>query len=660
MIHRGDLKNRRWIRVRLQAVGVIFVLVCLVLWGRAAYLQLFEHDHLKRLAGRELMKRIKMHPRRGIIFDRNQDELAVSVDTDSVFASPVRIKTPKSTGRALAGALNLPRSKVVKALSGEKRFVWIARRISPQKAAKVKSLNLKGVGILKEPKRIYPFTSLASHVLGFAGDEAKGLEGLEKGYDNILRGQAHTVISQRDALGRTIHLTQEAFTMLPEGDHLVLTLDKGLQYQVEKILAKTVSYRKAKSGQAIVMVPQTGEILAMASWPSFNPNVFGRYPRSQYRNRLVEDVYEPGSTFKLFVAAGALQSGKVLDGQLIDCEDGKWKVGGRVIHDTHPHGELDLAGIVKVSSNIGIAKVGFAVGAKALAETFKSFGFGKRTGIDLPGESPGILRSPNSWRPVDLANICFGQGIAVTTLQLAQAVAAIANGGVMMKPYVVKAVLGHDMRIKTEINPKVVRRVLSEGVARRLTGMMMAVTEEGGTAQRVKVEPFGVAGKTGTAQKVKPGGGYSHRDYIASFVGFLPALDPKVVVLVVIDTPKKGYYGSTVAGPAFVQIAKAALNNLGVSWSGPDIRQAARPGAQAKAEQVIKPVSSEKIKKSLDVGVTPDFRGQTLRSVLGLTADNGIRVKADGWGRVVSQYPQAGDPVAMELELTLKPVGEGA
>ena len=660
MIHRGDLKNRRWIRIRLQAVGVFFVLVCLVLWGRAAYLQLFEHDHLTSLAGRELMKRIKMHPRRGIIFDRNQDELAVSVDTDSVFACPVRIKTPKATGRALAVALQLSKARVVKALSGEKRFVWIARRISPQKAAKVKSLNLKGVGILKEPKRIYPFTSLASHVLGFAGDEAKGLEGLEKSYDKVLRGQGHTIISQRDALGRTIHLTQEAFTMLPEGDHLVLTLDKGLQYQVEKILAETVEQRKAKSGQAIVVVPQTGEILAMASWPTFNPNVFGRYSRSQYRNRLVEDVFEPGSTFKLFVAAGALQSGKVLDGQLIDCEEGKWKVGGKVIHDTHPHGELDLAGIVKVSSNIGIAKVGFIVGSEALSESIKSFGFAQRTGVDLPGESSGILRSYKSWRPVDLANICFGQGVAITTIQLAQAVAAIANGGVLMKPYVVKAELDHDMRIKREVNPQVVRRVLSEGVARRLTKIMMAVTEEGGTAQRVRVEPFDVAGKTGTAQKVKPGGGYSHRDYIASFVGFLPALDPQVVVCVVIDTPKKGYYGSTVAGPAFVKIARAALNSLGVTWPGPGKATGKNSGVLTKANQFTEPVSKEELEKSLGVGVTPDFRGHTLRSVLALAAENGIKVKVGGWGRVVSQYPQVGDPVATELELTLKPVGEGA
>ena len=533
---RRDKENRRFIRLRLTLVGLAFLGVFLVLVARAVDLQVFDQKHLAGLAQREFMKQAAVAPRRGIIFDRNQEELAVSLDTDSVFARPLGITTPLGTGRQLAKALGLPAKQVIKKLKSERRFVWVARRVSPQKARQVRELKLDGVGLVKEPRRFYPYTSLACHVLGFAGLDARGLEGLEQGHDRVLRGRIRKVTSMRDALGRTIYLTPSAFASLPEGNHLILTLDKRVQYQTEKILAATVARYRAKAGQAVVLIPQTGEILAMASVPSFNPNVFGRYPRAFYRNRTITDAYEPGSTFKAFVAAAALISHKVDLEKRFDCENGNWRIGGRVIHDDHPRGILNLADIVKYSSNIGAAKVGQLVGAENLYKAFRSFGFGQDTGIDLPGESPGILRRPGSWHPLDLANICFGQGVAVTSLQLAQAMATVANGGVLMRPFVVRAEVDHEARLLRETHPLPVRRVMSVGDAKLLTSMLVRVTETGGTGVKAQVPPLAVAGKTGTAQKLNPKGGYSHRDFVGSFVGFLPADDPKVVVLVSIDT----------------------------------------------------------------------------------------------------------------------------
>jgi cell division protein FtsI (penicillin-binding protein 3) len=536
--------------------------------------------------------------------------------------------------------------------------VWVARRVSPDKARAVRELGLAGVGLITEPRRFYPYKSLACHVLGFAGLDARGLEGLELEYGHALKGQRHTLTSLRDALGRTIHLTPAALTTLPEGNHLILTLDKGLQYQVEKVLAATVAEHRAAGGQAVVLDPATGEVLAMASVPAFNPNVFAEFPRETYRNRVVTDTFEPGSTFKTFVAAAALVSSRVSLEERFDCEQGEWKVGGRVIHDTHEYGELDLADILKLSSNIGAAKVGRRVGADTLYDTFKAFGFGRKTGVDLPGESRGILRPPGSWREVDLANICFGQGVAVTSLQLAAAFGAIANGGVLMRPYLVKAHTDRAARLVHEAQPQVVRRVMSSREAAILARMLARVTEEGGTGTQARLEGLATAGKTGTAQKVDPAGGYSHSDYVASFGGFVPAGAPKVVVLVMIDTPRGQHYGGVVAGPAFRAIARAALDSLGHAPGPAGLRQAAAPGdgpgpAPRAPRGDFPTVDPE---RSLALGLAPDLRGLTLREVLGF-ADR-VRLQVRGWGRVVAQQPDPGLPVkASGLAVRLEPGG---
>ncbi len=659
---RKEAKQRQMLRVRLWLVGGVFACLFVVLVGRAVHLQVFQHKELSARAQRQFLKQVEVTPRRGIIFDRNQEELAVSLDTHSVYASPLKINRAKSVGRKLAKALRLPSRPIIKRLSSERGFVWIARRINPDNAAAVKKLDLKGVGLVKEPKRFYPYTTLACHVLGFAGLDARGLEGLEKAHDRVLKGQSHTLTSLRDALGRTIHLSPAAFTQLPEGNHLMLTLDKGVQYRTEKILAETVAKYKAKGGQAIVMIPQTGEILAMASLPVFNPNVYNSFPRPTYRNRTITDTFEPGSTFKTFVAAAGLMSQKVSLDQLFNCEQGSWKIGGRIIHDTHKYDKLNLADIVKLSSNIGAAKVGQVVGKKELYRVIRVFGFGQTSGVDLPGESRGILRPASAWRPVELANICFGQGIAVTSLQMVQAFAAIANGGVMMKPYVVRAEVDSSGHLIAETQPRVVRRVMGARESRILTDMLQRVTEDGGTGTKARVGSLPVAGKTGTAQKVKPTGGYSKTDYMSSFIGFLPADDPQVVVMVVIDTPRGQHYGGVVAGPAFSRISRAALDALGVRPES-GLKTAQAPVAPPVRETHKSSLLGEEYagmdpQRLLVLGLAPDLKGYTLRQVMQISGK--VRLSLQGWGRVVAQDPAPGMPVGKGLSLRLAPQAGGA
>ena len=659
MIIQPKKEDRRpWLRLRIYSVGVCFAAVFVVLLMRAGDLQLLKHQWLTSRAEGEFLRPLKLTARRGVIYDRNQEELAVSLDTDSIYASPLKVQTPQQTGSRLGKALRASPREISAQLAGEKGFVWIARRVDSARAHAVRELDLPGVGLIKEPRRFYPNTTLACHLLGFAGLDSRGLEGLELQYDAVLKGQGQTLLTRRDALGRVIHLDPAQMADQPEGRHLILTLDKRLQYQVEKILAATVDKYKAKSGQALVMVPRTGEILAMASYPVFNPNIFSRYRRDTYRNRVITDLFEPGSTFKAFTAAAALASHRVSLEQRFDCQEGEWTLGEHVIHDTHAHGKLSLAEIVKYSSNIGIAKVGAQVGPADLHKVLSAFGFGQKTGIDLPGEAKGILRPAREWQPVDLANICFGQGVAVSTLQLASALGSVANGGVLMRPYLVRAIVDHQGGLVSETQPRVVRRVMGVREARILTKMLIEVTEEGGTGTQARVEPFTVAGKTGTAQKVAPGGGYSNTEYMASFMGFVPAEDPQVLVMVVIDTPRGQTYGGQVAAPAFAAAARAALNLLGVHPASPEApMQVARqnPTPAAPSAPSLALVSQE-----LRQGRAPDLGGLTLRQVLRLAGQGDLKLRIQGWGRVVSQSPAPGQPLKGRIMLRLHPGLGGA
>ncbi len=663
MTPRKQKDPRRWMRLRLWIIGGCFVLAGMVLAGRAVDLQLVERGFLSAKARGEILREVKIAPNRGIIYDRNQVELALSVGTDSVYADPAATENPVRDGRRLAKALGLPAGPVIKRLEGKRRFVWIERRVDPDQAEAVRALDLDSVGLVTEPRRFYPYTSLACHLLGFAGLDAKGLGGLELKYNKVLTGRGQRVTRARDALGRSFWLAGQPLNTMPQGRHLILTIDKALQYRVEKILAAAVARWKAVGGQAVVLAPATGEILALASVPAFNPNVYQDYPSDAYRNRAVTDPYEPGSTFKVFMAAAALASGRVTLDKRFDCENGSWQVGGRTIHDTHPHGKLNLSEIVKFSSNIGAAKVAHEVGPVQLHRTLADFGFGRPTGVDLPGESRGILRPAARWKPVELANIAFGQGVAVTPLQLTAAIAAVANNGILMRPFVVKALVDGSGRLVGETQPQVLGRALGASEARLLKGMMMRVTEPGGTGERVKVPGFKVAGKTGTAQKLDPEGGYSHRDFMSSFVGFVPAEDPRAVILVVIDSPRGRHYGGTVAGPAWAAIAQATLKTLGVHRSEPgprmlQVRQEPRPAPAPLAPAETRAARA----RALAEGKVPDLGGLTLRQVLALAGRAGLKVEARGWGRVASQSPAPGAPLEHRapLKVRLSPATGGA
>jgi cell division protein FtsI (penicillin-binding protein 3) len=634
---RKDHKHN--IRVRIMVIGTGFALALAVLTARAFDLQVRQHEELSASAQKEFMRKIEVPPRRGIIFDRNLEELAVSLDTDSIGARPAKINDLPTTSARLASALQEDARLLLERLRAAKSsYVWVARKVSPDKANAVRALNLEGVDLTNEPKRFYPHSELACHILGFAGIDANGLEGLEKRYDSELRGSARTTAGMKDALGRVIHLQPKDYAAIPEGENLVLTIDKNLQYQVEKILAAAVAKYKAVSGQAVVMASASGEILAMASAPAFDPNNFSQYPRDFYRNRVVSDVFEPGSTFKIFVAAAALNQGRIPLKQTFFCENGQWQIAGRLIRDTHSYGDLTMSEIIKYSSNIGAAKLGQMVGAEDLHKTVRAFGFGQPVGVDLPAESSGILRKLTPNRPVDLANFCFGQGVAVTGIQLITAVNAVANGGIMLKPHLLKAVMDSNARLLKEIAPEQITRTMEAETAAILTDMLTTVTQPGGTAAQVKVGNIRIAGKTGTAQKAIAGG-YSSDDYIASFVGFLPAENPQLTIMVQIDSPRGNHFGSVVTGPAWVAIAKAGLQAIG--YMEPQ-SAGLKPGQRQAAAPYVAPDPGPQ----LAMGLMPDLRGFSLRQALELAGRQGVEISASGFGRVSGQQPVAGEALS--------------
>ncbi len=402
----------------------------------------------------------------------------------------------------------------------------------------------------------------SAQVVGFCGTEGSGLEGLEYHYDSFLSGRESSWTVLKDALGRCFRV-EGTRTEARDGHNLVLTIDKNIQYIAERALFEGVEEFLAVSGMTVVMAPSTGAVLAMAHVPQFNPNTFERYEPWLWRNRAIADSFEPGSTLKIFLAAAALESGRCTPEAEFYCENGRYRIGRHVVNDVHSYGTLSLKDIVKYSSNIGAVKVGERIGSRFLFDKLRGFSFGAKTGVDCPGESPGGLRPVDRWSKMDAAAICFGQGIAVSALQLAAAVSAIANDGVLMKPYLVGAITDPEGRVVSSFQPTVLRQAVSSQTARSLTSVLARAVEEGGTGVRAAVEGYRVAGKTGTAQKVDPSAkAYSNNRHLASFVGFVPAEDPAVVILVVIDEPKKHYYGGVVAAPVFRRTAVEILQYL--------------------------------------------------------------------------------------------------
>jgi len=551
------------IRIRFLLVGLAFGVGFAVIAVKAAYLQVYRGQWLAKQASDQYEKSTVSYGKRGTIYDANHRPMAVSVDVLSIAAFPGRIQNPKKASRDLAKSLGLKRSAVFKKLVSKKPFVWLKRKATPKETSAIRALNINGIDFLTESSRFYPNKSLAAQVLGFTGVDGHGLEGLEFYYDSHLRGKAIEQTVLRDALGRDFD-SEKKIASTYSGNSLTLTIDRTIQYITENTLEETVREFSAKSGLAVVMAPNTGAILALAHYPIFNPNAYTGFHNKTFRNRAITDPFEPGSTMKIFSAAAALESGRISPSTIFFCENGAYRIGRNVVHDVHAHGWLSLQQIVKFSSNIGAVKVGEKVGREFQYSVLKSFGFGSKTGIDCPGETSGTLSPYKRWSKIDAGAISFGQGISVSALQLVSATSVIANGGVLMKPYVVQSILSPSgQRIKTT-TPQKSRRVMSRKTARTVTRIMRTVTTEGGTGVQAALEGYSVCGKTGTAQKTDESGTYTKGKYVASFVGFVPAENPAITILVVVDEPRGQHFGGVVAGPAFKKIAYETLSYLNI------------------------------------------------------------------------------------------------
>ena len=646
---------KTWLRFRITLLLGLFSFLFAVVWARAYQLQVLQSPKLSILAERQYQRIVPLVPRRGILYDRKKEDMAVSVEVDSVFAQPGKIAKIKEAAGKIAPLLDKPPGFLLKKMKEEKPFVWLERGITPEQRAKIEKLGIAGVDFLKETKRFYPQGETGCHVIGFSGVDSQGLEGVELEYDEFIRGEPGYILISKDALGRILTPEYPEFRHSEAGCEIVLTLDKNIQYITEKELKKAVQDCSAKGGMAIVINPKTGEVLAMAVEPAFDPNRFSSFPPQVWKNRTITDVFEPGSTLKIFLLAAALEEREAAPSDMFFCENGVYDLGRRVIHDVHKFKWLSLEEVIKFSSNIGASKVGKKLGKIKLHRYLRNFGFGSLTHVDLPGEVTGTLPAPQEWSEVGLANISFGQGVSLTALQLTTALAAIANGGVLMRPYVVKSVIGSEGNILHENQPKEVRRVVSESTAKAVAKILRTVLEEGGTGKAASLSGYEAAGKTGTAQKASPSDrGYSDKR-VSSFIGFAPLGNPQVVITVVIDEPQGINYGGVVAAPAFKAIGEQVLSYIGVYPQGVTYLANSGSAVPSPAPQTVADSAREGVKLSEgplrgeanegpeEPGVMPDFSGKSIRQVVQAAQRLGLELSLVGSGRAVAQTPAPGE-----------------
>jgi len=542
-----------------------FLLLCLVgIATRSFDIQILQGKTLRKKAENTYVRRITIQGDRGLILDRHLNKLGASIEAPNIAADPTQVKNARQAAGQLVKILGGSQAEMEKKLSQDRRFALLASRVAPAKADEVKKLNIAGIYTPDNSKRFYPNRGLAAQVIGFTGKDDQGLEGLEFSYNEFLKGRTLKTEEYRDGQG-TVFDTGENKRDGLKGDTIVLTLDKKIQFFSEQALEKAVKEHRGKSGMALVMQPATGELLAVAHYPEFNPNSYGDFGQDRYRNRAVTDVFEPGSIMKVITVASAIERGMSAT-TIINCEKGSYRVGRSVIHDTHPHEYLTPGQIVKLSSNIGAAKIVQDIGPKAMHYYLNAFGFGTKTGINCPAERAGVLLPLNRWTSIDAVAMSFGQGISVTALQLVSAVSAIANGGKLMKPLLVKKVLSNSGEVILENEPCVVRQVISAKTAGIVKAMMATVVQKEGTGTRAAIPGYQVCGKTSTAQKAaEDKKGYSHSRFIAAFAGFAPFDNPALAILVVVDEPKQNHYGGIVAAPAFKDIMTRSFNYLNIA-----------------------------------------------------------------------------------------------
>lgn len=546
--------SRRRINLRLLIATGFFVVVLLALFGRAFELQVVKGEEFRSRAASQHVRTVEIAPRRGVIYDRNGAELAVSQRTATIYATPYLVEDAAAAAAKLAPILGLSVEEVQSSLSRRSGFSYVARKVDTEVGRRIAELGIRGVGVYPEEKRVYPRGPLAPQVLGYVGTDNVGLAGVEQYYDSVLAGEGGRRDEVRDPFGKSLAvlLNQEGV----EGGSLVLTLDEDMQNAVEQVLVEVVEEFEAKRACALVLQPDSGEILAMANAPLFDTNAFGEADAEARRNATVTDQFEPGSTFKTIVAAAALEKGLVTPETVLELGP-SIKVADRTVgeaHDVAAVRNLTVTQILAQSSNVGAIMLGQRIGKEELVEVIRRFGFTSPLGIDYPGEAAGMMLKPDEWSGSTIANVPIGQGISVTPLQLTTAYATIANDGVQMQPHLVR-----------QEEPAEGHRVIAAEVAEQLR-QMLEVTVTDGTGGGARVEGYAVAGKTGTAQKVREDGpGYSQDSFISSFIGMVPAEDPQLVILVMVDEPTTQYYGSVVAAPAFSKIADFALKHLEIA-----------------------------------------------------------------------------------------------
>ncbi len=551
-------------RNRFVLILIGFLTLLSLLLIKLIFVQLVKNFHFKRLADRQHLVSIEIPARRGDIYDRNQKELAVTLNMNSIYAVPRDIKDKELVAGLLCPLLNLKKGFLLERLSRDKGFIWLKRQVDDVTAHKIKALKLENIGVLKEGKRFYPKEKLASHVVGFVGVDNDGLEGIELLFDRYLKGEEGLRLVNRDAKKREVFHLNYKIISPQDGYGIVLTIDEIIQYFVEKELDRALKKEmKCKGVSVVVMDPGTGEILALANRPAFDPNNIQDYPLDARRNRTITDMFEPGSVFKIITASAVLNE-KVVD--LEDdffCENGEFKIFNHTLHDHVPHGHLKFREVIEKSSNIGTVKAAMRLGPERLYRYAKLYGVGSKTNVELPGETAGFIRTPRLWSKLSMTAIPMGQEVTVTVLQLACAVSAIANNGILVKPRIIKEIMDSKGETIKDFKPVALRRVMSEETAYKMKSILKGAVETG-TGQKARLDGFSSAGKTGTAQKIEPNGTYSHRKFVASFIGFAPVEHPRIAIAVTIDEPRPFYYGGTVAAPIFKKIADDTLRYLNV------------------------------------------------------------------------------------------------
>jgi cell division protein FtsI/penicillin-binding protein 2 len=666
----------------LVVAGLAFLWIAAVS-GRLIYLQLFLHSEYLAKAQRQQQRTIEITPKRGAIYDRNMDTLAMSVPVDSAFAVPSEIGDNKAlAARLLSGVLGIPRDVLETRFDSSSSFVWIERKLPPEKVEAVKALNLKGVYFQKENERFYPKRDLAAHVLGFVDVDEKGLAGIEYELDKLIRGKSEKIVVMSDARQRWFDGGAE---QRDTGDSVVLTIDEKIQYIAERELAAAIEKTHAVAGTVIVQNPNNGEILALANWPKFNPNSAGEAKPEARMDRAVSAIYEPGSTFKLITLAAALDQNLTRPSEVFDCENGAVYIAGHRIRDHKRFGLLTVSDILAESSDVGAIKIALRLGAQKFYDYIREFGFGRLTGIELPAESRGILRPVEDWSAISIGSISMGQEVGVTPVQLVTAVSAIANGGLLYKPQIIEELRKGNqvMPLDAELAPGVPRRVIRPETAATLRKMMEGVILNG-TGPRARLDGWTAAGKTGTAQKIDPATGrYSPTQLIASFAGFAPINNPAITILVSLDSPQGEHEGGEVAAPVFKRIAEQVLGYLDVPRDvplNPKLLQAGYHGngesdsssledftpvdfssqpdpSETSAKQTSAKGRPPEVAVAVDHGgdiPVPDFTGKTMRDVTELCLRLGLDPVLVGSSLAVDQSPAAGARVRRGAKITVR------